>query len=80
MAKQISIRNVSKELAQRLESVASEHATSVNATVIRLLEEGVGIRGRREKLARYTTWTEQDLSEFKSGLAAQRVVDEKLWR
>jgi plasmid stability protein len=80
MSKQISVRNVSKELAERLETVAAERGTSVNATVIRLLEEGVGIQGRREKLARYTTWTDQDLSEFEAALTAQRVVDEKLWR
>jgi hypothetical protein len=34
---------------------------------------------RRARLQRYTTWTEEDLQEFQSGLAAQRVVDSKLW-
>jgi len=34
---------------------------------------------RRARLARYTSWTDADLHEFEAGLAAQRVVDAKLW-
>lgn len=34
---------------------------------------------RRARLQRYTTWTEDDLREFQTGLTAQRVIDAKLW-
>jgi hypothetical protein len=34
---------------------------------------------RRSRLARYSTWTEEDMREFEAALTAQRVVDAKLW-
>jgi hypothetical protein len=81
MPKQITLRGVYPELARRIERLADESGTSVNAKVLRILEQAVGIdaSARRERLARYTTWTSDDLREFEASLAAQRVVDSKLW-
>jgi hypothetical protein len=81
MAKQITVRNVQPELARRLEEAARDSGTSVNAKVIQILEQAVGIDSgaRRTRLRRYTTWTPADLREFEDSLAAQRVVDPKLW-
>jgi hypothetical protein len=53
---------------------------SVNKTVLRLLEGAVGINERRERLARYTTWSREDLSEFAKILRAQRKIDRHLWK
>jgi hypothetical protein len=49
--------------------------------VLQILEQAAGIdeAARRARLSRYTTWTVDDLREFEEGLAAQRVVDVKLW-
>jgi hypothetical protein len=81
MAKQITLRHVQPELARRLEQAARDDGTSVNAKVIRILEQAVGIdtSARRSRLLRYTTWTANDLREFEDHLGAQRVVDAKLW-
>jgi hypothetical protein len=81
MAKQITLRNVQPELARRIERLARDSGTSVNAKVLEILEQAVGIdaHARRARLARYTTWTADDLREFEDSLAAQRVVDPKLW-
>jgi hypothetical protein len=81
MAKQITIRGVRPELARRMEQMAKESGTSVNAKVLQILEQASGIdeTARRARLSRYTTWTADDLREFEEGLAAQRVVDVKLW-
>jgi hypothetical protein len=35
---------------------------------------------RRRRLTRYATWDEEDLTEFKEALAAQRTIDDELWR
>ncbi|MEA2700612.1 MAG: hypothetical protein QOI66_4883 [Myxococcales bacterium] len=80
MAKQITIRNVQPELARRIERLARESGTSVNAKVLQIIEQAVGIDGsaRRTRLARYTTWTSDDLREFETGLTAQRIVHPKL--
>lgn len=79
MSKQLTIRGVTKELSRRLEKLAEARGQSVNATVLQLLERAVGINGRRERLARYATWTAEDLKEFEEALRAQRVVDRRLW-
>jgi len=38
-------------------------------TVLEILESAVGVAERRQRLARYTTWT----AEFNAALAAQRL-------
>lgn len=38
------------------------------------------VAGRRERLARYATWTSDDLAQVEEAVAAQRVIDDSLWR
>ncbi len=80
MAKQLTIRGVSEEVGKRLESLSRARGRSVNATVLEILEAAVGPDERRRKLARYATWTAEDLAEFNEALAAQRTIDDPLWR
>ena len=81
MSKQITVRGVYGELARRIERMADDSGVSVNATVLQILEQAVGLDGsaRRDRLSRYTTWTDNDLAEFEGNLRAQRVIDAKLW-
>ncbi len=79
MARQISVRNVPEELSAKLEAVSRQRGTSVNSTVIAVLEEALGAEGRRRRLARYATWTDEDLKQFEGTLSTQRVIDPKLW-
>lgn len=80
MAKQITVRGVPKELSRRIAKLAEVRKQSVNATVLELLERATGIDGRRERLARYTTWTADDVAEFAEALQVQRTVDDALWK
>jgi plasmid stability protein len=80
MAKQLTIRNVPEEVAERLTRLSKERGSSVNATVLQILGEAVGVEGRRARLERFVTWTDGDLAEFEAALSAQRVVDNELWR
>ena len=79
-ASQITLRNVDPALAQRLRALSEQRGQSINATVLQLLREAVGIDERRERLQRFATWNEDDLREFSTALAAQRVVDQSHWR
>lgn len=81
MSKQITVRGVDPELSKRLERMAKARGTSVNAAILRVLEDAVGldVAARRARLSRYTTWSDEDLRDFANALAAQRVVDAKLW-
>lgn len=80
MAKQLTIRGVSDEVGQRLESLSRARGQSVNALVLELLSAALGVDDRRRRLARYATWTPEDLAEFNEALAAQRTIDDPLWR
>jgi len=72
MNRRLTIRGVSDEVGRRLESLSRSRGQSLNATVLEILESAVGVAERRQRLARYATWTEEDLEEFNEALAAQR--------
>jgi plasmid stability protein len=78
--KQITVRNPPPELTRRLRAVAESRGESINTTVIRLLQDALGVDERRHRLARYATWTEADQREFDDAHALQRTVDDDLWR
>jgi len=80
MGKQLTIRGVSDEVGQRLEGLSRARGQSLNATVLAILEAAVGVDERRRRLARYATWTQEDLEEFNEALVAQRSIDDPLWR
>jgi hypothetical protein len=80
MSKQLTIRGVSDEIGQRLIAISREEGKSVNTVVLDILKSAVGVNERKQRLHRYTTWTEDDLTEFERALGAQRVIDEELWK
>lgn len=80
MAKQLTVRGVPDEVADRLSRLSKGRSRSLNATVVEILASAVGFDQRRERLSRYATWTDDDVAEFDRALAAQRVIDADLWR
>lgn len=80
MPKQLTIRGVPDEVADRLRKLSREHGSSVNQMVLEILARAVGFEERRAKFERYVTWTDEDLAAFNKVLAEQRVIDDKLWR
>jgi len=79
-ASQITLRNVDPDLSAQLRVLSQLRGQSLNATVLELLREAVGIDARTERLRRYATWNQEDLREFNEALNAQRVVDEGHWK
>jgi len=80
MSKQMTIRGVPDEVARKLERLSRQRGSSVNTTVVEILRQAVGVNARRERLARYATWTREEFDQFEKALAEQRVIDEALWR
>ncbi|HEX9688262.1 MAG TPA: Arc family DNA-binding protein [Thermoanaerobaculia bacterium] len=80
MARQLTVRGVPEDVAERLESLSRSRGRSVNSTVLEILKDAVGVHERKKRLARYATWTEEDLADFERALADQRRIDEELWR
>ena len=79
MPSQLTIRGVSEELNRRLTRLGKDTGKSVNSIALGILEEAVGAGARRERLARYSTWSSADLAEFDAALRDQRVIDDDLW-
>jgi plasmid stability protein len=80
MRKQMTIRGVPDDVARKLSRLSRERGRSVNTTVVEILRQAVGVDARRERLARYATWTREEFEQFEEALAAQRVIDDELWR
>lgn len=78
--RQLTVRDPSPELSRRLKEVAAARGESVNSTILRLLEQALGLEARRERLRRYATWTEDDRAEFDAALRDQRRTEPDLWR
>ena len=76
----ITIRNVDEDLSRRLRAISAQAGESLNATVLRILRDAVGVDARRERLLRYATWTKEEGDEFDSLLREMRTVDEKMWK
>ena len=79
----LTIRNVSPELARALEQEKRARGTSLNRTVLGVLEAALGVgRGRRSNgLAELAgTWSEEELARFEEAIAVTEQVDEELWR
>ena len=79
MPAQLTIRNVSPALSERLKALAAERELSMNATVLAILERAVGIDARRQWLLSFATWADEKKEEFDAELRAQRVIDESDW-
>ena len=80
MGKQLTIRGVPEEVAGRLLRLSRERDRSVNTTVLEILSQAVGVDARRERLAKFATWTSEDLAQVEDVVAAQRTIDDRLWR
>jgi len=80
MPRQLTVRNVPDEVAERLDRLAEDRGESLNSVVVGILKESVGVAGRRARLERFATWTEADAASFEAAVAQQRVIDDELWR
>jgi hypothetical protein len=74
MAKQLTSRGIPDEVGRSLERLSQARGQSVNTTVLHILEAAVDIDERRNRLARYATWTPEDQAEFNEALALQRGI------
>lgn len=80
----MTIRNVDPPLARALERERSRRGTSLNATVLELLREALGVGPgtvRSNGLAKLAgSWSAEELEEFEEATAAFEQIDEELWR
>ena len=84
--KAITLRNIPSQLAVVLEEEASTSNTSLNKTVIRLLEKATGLERSPTGPRRHHdlddlagSWTEEQAREFDEALTDLRRIDSELW-
>ena len=79
---QYTIRGIPPAVDRALRKRARSTGKSLNEAAIEALSEGVGVAGsprkRRDLSDIVGTWKPDD--ELEAALAAQRVIDEELWR
>jgi plasmid stability protein len=80
MSRQLTVRNVPDDVGERLDRLASERGASLNTVVVEILKEAVGMEGRRARLERFATWTDEDAASFEAAIASHRVIDDEIWR
>ena len=80
MGKQLTIRDVPDDVARKIRRLSQERGRSVNATVVEILRQAVGGDARRERLAGYATWTQEEFDEVENAVASQRVIDDSMWK
>jgi len=85
--KAVTLRNLPPGLARIIRRKASENRSSINRTVIGLLEEAAGIRSRRGVRPLYHdldalagAWTKEAGAAFDEALLRQRGIDPELWK
>jgi hypothetical protein len=84
--KAITLRNLPPELVERIEQESAQRGTSLNKTVIRLLEEALLRAATEQKHPVHHdldslagSWSQQEADEFDQALGQQRSIDKELW-
>jgi hypothetical protein len=83
----LSIRGLNDKALAALKRRAANEDASVNTLVLRLIEQGLGLRRAKPALSRHDdldalagTWRKQDVSDFERATAPFANVDVELWK
>jgi plasmid stability protein len=81
----ISVRGLDSDLMAALKKQAGSEDTSVNAVVLRLIEQGLG-KSRKKALKQYDdlsglagTWSQEDATEFDQAIIRFEAIDSEIW-
>ena len=80
--KALTIRNVPECVSKALDLEKKRRGTSLNQTVIDLLERGLGVSGTRSNgLGRLAgVWSEEQHRAFEEAVASMEGIDSEMWR
>ena len=82
----LSVRGLDEEVLKALKARSQDEESSVNAVVVKLLREGVGVASGKRKTAIHHdldelagTWSEADAAAFAQATQAFAEIDPALW-
>lgn len=78
--RQITIRNISDEIADKLRALKADRKISINSLILEILNKTLGVSDRKKRLARYATWSSQDAKDFQNFLQEHRKIDKEHWQ
>jgi hypothetical protein len=83
----LSVRGLDDKALAALKKRAAKEDVSVNTLVVRLIEQGLGLRRAKPALTRHDdldalagSWRKSDATEFERATAPFAKVDAKLWK
>jgi plasmid stability protein len=83
----LSLRGIDERTAARLKSEARRRGVSVNALVLELIRQGVGLKPREAERAVHHdldslagTWDEKEAEAFLEAVSDFEQIDKALWR
>lgn len=81
---QIIIRNVPLKTYNQLKMIAKKSRTSINKTIISLINKSLGIDDSSGKMRDLSdvagTWSEQEFNAFLENVTIFDAIDEEVWR
>lgn len=82
----MTIREIDDEVAKLLKERAKTEGMSVNALLLKMVKESLGIEKKRRIKIYHDldhlagTWSEKDLKEFQKNVEYLEKIDEEIWR
>ena len=82
----MTLRGIDERIAAALKEKARKEGTSVNAFVLRVLKESLGIEKKKRGVVYDDldhlagTWSKKDAAEFEQATAVFEKVDEEMWK
>jgi hypothetical protein len=83
--KTITVRGISDRLEEALKKVAGNSHTSVNKTIVALLEDALGFGTETFRIYHDLdhlagTWTEEEYAAFQDSIREFEQIEEDLWK
>ncbi|KAF0221365.1 MAG: hypothetical protein FD174_503 [Geobacteraceae bacterium] len=82
----MTLRGIDERIAAALKEKARKEGTSVNALMLRVLKESLGIEKKKRSVVYDDldqlagTWSKKDAAEFEQATAVFEKVDEEMWK
>lgn len=82
----MTVRGIDDNVLRALKEKAKKEGTSVNATLLKVLRESLGLEKKKRTIIYDDldhlagTWSEKDYSEFQSRIDSFETVDKKMWK
>ena len=82
----MTVRGIDTEVAKLLKDQANSEGISVNALLLKMVKESLGVEKKRRTKIYHDldhlagTWSEKDLKEFQENIEYLEKVDKEIWK